>query len=394
MDEVTLTSSNPCAEGTTSTVSLPRTNHNVAPDATSMAESLRLARDDAGKKKASKLKGGVNPADQGTNDMDASEAESLRLAREDLEVKMASSPTAMSRGICDVAPNKSNDMDASEAESIRLARDDLQAKKASNPQMAAGGRLEDGELPADMDASMAESIRLARADLQSKFSSGAEGEAELARRSNVTQAPSQGCTQLPGAISVDGGSNHVTPLHPANLDSFGSSLSGVAPLPTHYVSDAASNPGGSNDPTPCIVEARLVDEEEDDGHSPNKEVLVSAEELVWGFSSRQIWGMGSCLTVVVVCCIAVVIVVLKQSSSNESPTLPPNDTPSLAPTTAPGTTMEQIRERGFIRCGIWKESLDFFDMAGIYEDREDAVDFLLVSLKRTSLLILSLDHQG
>ena len=147
--------------------------------------------------------------------------------------------------------------------------------------------------------------------------------------------------------------------------------------------DNNSNDNGGGE---MLLEATLVEDHHHhhDHHGDNDnnaEVMtaakvVEAEELYCGFSRRQWLSLGGCL----VCLVAVVAVVISLAVvNNDSNSL--QDTPpsaSMAPTPTPRPTLEMIRDRGFVKCGIWKESLDFFQWAETYNSKDDQVDFVLV----------------
>jgi len=109
--------------------------------------------------------------------------------------------------------------------------------------------------------------------------------------------------------------------------------------------------------------------------------VVEAEKLICGFSKRQWLYLGALLT-----CFLVVLAVavpkglaVQDNSSNNSITAtaaePLGDT--IAPSAAPRPTLELIQDRGILRCGIFQETLTFFQWAETYDSQEDQVDFVL-----------------
>lgn len=323
------------------------------------AESIRLARDDLREKLAAQ---GLSPV----AGMDASEAESLSLARDDLREKLASNP----QGLFSKDQDK---MDASQTESLRLARDDLREKLASNPQGLSPTTTFDDDDQVLMDASQTESLRLAREDIREKHASGSLQEMTSLSASHKFQLVAPNPPPPPGAVSVDMNSRTLTQLSPVNLINFSQSDEPIRVDLAVQPSPPPHHTSGSQDEV--LLEAQLVEDES--AHLSHDKVLVSAEELICGLSSQQMRGLGMCAAVLMIAILAGAIALVTGSSDDS--TLVPTSVPTLSPTLTPGTTLEQIRERGFLKCGIWKESFDAFNMAGIYETSEDQVDFLLVS---------------
>lgn len=106
--------------------------------------------------------------------------------------------------------------------------------------------------------------------------------------------------------------------------------------------------------------------------------LVEAEELFFcGFARNQLFYLGACL----VCLLAAVAVAIALAVSNNSSDSISNERTAIAvtmaPTPTPRPTLEMIRDRDVVRCGIWKESLNFFNWANTYESEENQVDFVL-----------------
>ena len=248
-----------------------------------------------------------------------------------------------------------------------------------------------------MDASEAESIRIARVDFRDKMANNSVA--------TPTRTPSSG---PPGAVAMEGNSRHGTPLRPAGLSSFNSGASGGD-------RGAESVRSENNDPAPSELElvpivARLVDDVDDDEEgadnvnnsvhaglecSPDK-VLVpaKAEKLIFGvFSMHQIWVLGIFIAAFSVIVVVVAVVFSTRGSNAADPTFPTTQSHSLAPTETPGSTLEQIRKRDKLRCGIWKQSLQFFSMAKIYDSPEDQVDYLLVSRRINQAVFTSAETE-
>lgn len=187
----------------------------------------------------------------------------------------------------------------------------------------------------------------------------------------LPRSPSNGlqASQRPGAYRWD---QQTTTLER------NSSL--VFPSPPDLEAQHTVEIGGQQPPSAFLVEATLVQDSEvcDNDNSPNSSqtlVAAKAEELHCGFAKRQLLFVGACLCLVLLVTAVVALVATTQDSSAPSTTT--TEIPSLSPTSNPLPTLEQIKERGVLRCGIWDESHKMIQMAKVLEKEEDQLDIAL-----------------
>lgn len=322
----------------------------------------------------------TNPT-TGAQALDSSEAECIRLAREDLRTKMAAkSPPP------DPSVHVDNVINDDVGVGIRLAREDLRTKLALNG-------APDGDLPVPDDTEVG--IRLAREDLQGKLDSSrilmesreSSTMMKVAKDEITHPVPSTSRARVEetpenvlGAVAVSSSQN-MQRLHPVNPTSFNSSGEPQPAVVTHGSNNTADEP---------LLEATLVEEgggQDDDNNDSHRAKVVSAEELVCGFSTRQWYYLGGCLGLLAAI-IAVAVIVLWRSSSSSGTN--PSENASAGGSSGPKPpalpTLQQIRQRDVLRCGIWQESLDFFNFAGIYENPDDQVDVVLCKAYAAAVL--------
>ncbi|CAB9525772.1 extracellular solute-binding protein [Seminavis robusta] len=186
------------------------------------------------------------------------------------------------------------------------------------------------------------------------------------------------------------GNNNDEALVPPGAVAVTGSYTARQLYPVQTISQPTSDnhPNVETTPPPqveTLLEATLV---EHDNHHHTNTKLVEAEALVCGqFSKKQLWYLSSGLLVCLLLVSAVVVAVTMTvtTGTNEKDNI--NSHPSsLAPTPTPRPTLELIRERGVLRCGIWKESLDFFNLVGAYDQPEDQVDQVLCRAYAAAIL--------
>lgn len=172
------------------------------------------------------------------------------------------------------------------------------------------------------------------------------------------------------------------------------------------ITDRVTQSNSTDNNGEVLLEATLVEDhhrheinnhdpsqQQDDGHpniisSPTEaHVVGEAEKLhCGGFSRRQLecLSLGGCGLLVLIVVVAVSLVLSGDGSTNNNSMNNPvsAEVITFAPTPTPRPTLDIIRDRGFLRCGIWSESLDFFQWADTYDTKEDQVDFVLVSTRK------------
>ena len=227
----------------------------------------------------------------------------------------------------------------------------------------------------------------------------------LAVTSLVHQS-SRSSTNTPGAVSVLGdlsshsiqdGSVRQVPLTPVDRDSFrrGHSIGfGIEMVtitdtecfmeqanPTQNTQGNSSNNSSQNDADEILVEATAVEATS----------LATAKAMeptvVAGFNRKQLMYVGGFFLFLVGVMAVVILALTKDNNASAI------EAPTAAPTADPTPTLERIRDRDLLRCGIWEEAVAFLALTGTYKRQEDQVDFILCRAYAAAILGNASKHE-
>ena len=128
----------------------------------------------------------------------------------------------------------------------------------------------------------------------------------------------------------------------------------VAPIEIEMVEVTVVDPGETPTPTNAVV----------DPEGPTDQVVVQAVQLICGFSIKQLLMIFGLILVVA-------------AVSLGAPNI--NSGRAFSAGRRSPVSLDQIRRRGVLRCGVWEQSRQFAKMVRAYDSEEDQVDYLLVS---------------
>ena len=224
---------------------------------------------------------------------------------------------------------------------------------------------------------------------------------------SLVHQSSRSSTNTPGAVSVLGGlSSHSNmqdgsvrqvPLTPVARDSFrrghnvgigvemvsiGAECLMEQAHPTQNTSgNSSSSHSSERNSDEILVQATAVE----------PTTLATAKRMeptvVAGFNRKQLMYVGGFFLLLV----GGMAVVIWAVTKDNNPTA--TDAPTEAPTADPTPTLERIRNRDLLRCGIWEEPVTFFGLTGTYENQEDQVDFILCRAYAAAILGNASKHE-
>ncbi|CAB9526877.1 Putative amino-acid ABC transporter-binding protein YhdW [Seminavis robusta] len=184
--------------------------------------------------------------------------------------------------------------------------------------------------------------------------------------------------ERPSVVHVGGENEIVLPPHRADGTSGASSSIDLESARSHRPSNSE-----------FLIEATLVP---DDPVTPQQEPspelakVVEAEQLYFGFSKRQLLFLGGCLILIAVIVVIVTVTVGSSSGGEENADAAGAPFTTLSPTATPLPTVDRIRQRGELLCGIWDESHKLIMTSGVLEKDEDQTDLVLCRVLAAAVL--------